>query len=265
MTPEQDPQTPSLSDTTSAVNNAPDTNYGFYGDVSADKRAALYKSLLDQQRSPGNLIAQGIGGLGDAFSALGGKSTDFQNQVAGVAAKNTENRIGAMDTQRGQKMQDMQANQEGQLNDPRSPLSSSMRSLFQANGMQVGSNMPGSLLLKISPDLGNFALKSATLGVQNKVAEGNIANQQLERTQAELNQKNTAEKQAADIANAKAERDQKQQEINTAADEKAATHYIVDHKAAMAARARLAQGSSGRSPIGQTIDHPSGAKITRIN
>src|ERR1019366_5792401 len=155
--------TPSLGDTSGAINGAPDTNYDFYGNTGSDQRAALYKQLLDQQRSPGNLIAQGIGGIGDAFSALGGKSTDFQDKARGISTENTANRIGQMDTQRTQKLQDLQGNQEAQLADSKSPMSRSLIASARSMGMNVGSNMPGNMILKIMGPAGDFALKKATV------------------------------------------------------------------------------------------------------
>src|ERR1019366_800730 len=168
--------TPSLGDTSGAINGAPDTNYDFYGNTGSDQRAALYKQLLDQQRSPGNLIAQGIGGIGDAFSALGGKSTDFQDKATGISTENTANRIGQMDTQRTQKLQDMQGSQEMQMNDPKSPLSQTLRNAANQAGMKVGSLMPASALMKLIPAFGVLGMKQARLGIQQQIANQTASN-----------------------------------------------------------------------------------------
>jgi hypothetical protein len=177
---EQPPTPPQLSDTASALNKTPDTNYDFYGNVGADKRAALYKQLLDQQRSPGNLIAQGLGGVGDALSALGGKSTDFQGQARDIAAKNTENRIGAVDTQRQQKTQDMNANIEMQMNDPNSRIAKSMQATLKSAGLNVPGGMPPSVMLKVAGPLGELAMKQATIAEMSQYHKAEIGQKQNE-------------------------------------------------------------------------------------
>jgi hypothetical protein len=147
----------------SALNKAPDTNYDFYKNVGSDQRAALYKQLLDQQRSPGNLIAQGIGGIGDAFSALGGKSTDFQDKAAGIASKNTENRIGAVDTQRQQKMQDLTGNEEAAMLDPKGPRSVAMREMLKSQNINVPSGMNAKTMLSTLGPIAEIAMAKAKL------------------------------------------------------------------------------------------------------
>jgi hypothetical protein len=172
------PTVPPISNVMQNLNQTPNTNYDFYKDIGADQRAALYKQLLEKQTSGGNMLAQGIGGIGDAIAnSYGGQHTNFQNEARDIAAKNTENRIGAVDTQRQQRMQDMQGNMEMQMNDPNSPMSQSMRKTLMAAGLQVPSGMPANIMLKISGPLGEFALKQATLGVQTQVANQNQVNQ----------------------------------------------------------------------------------------
>lgn len=156
--------TPQLSDVTSTLNKTPDTNYDFYGPLAADKRNALYQQLLEKQNGGGNMIAQGVAGLGDAISnSFGGQHNSFQNDTQNIAAKNTENRIGAFDTQRGQKLQDMQGSQEMMMSDPKHPYAQGLRSVLHSKGIAAPSGMSASLLLKIFPSLGEMALKEATL------------------------------------------------------------------------------------------------------
>lgn len=182
--PQDEPAAPRLSDVARNLNTIPDTNYSFYGDVGADQRAQLYKQLLDKQNSGGNLLAQAAGGIGDAISnSFGGQHNKFQDEAAGIAAKNTENRIGAMDTQRAQKLQDLQGNQEMVMNDPNHPIAKSMQQTLKAAGLNVPSGMPASVMLKVAGPLGDFALKKATIGVQEQVANQNQTNQVAQRRQ----------------------------------------------------------------------------------
>jgi hypothetical protein len=193
--------TPSISDTVSSLNSTPDTNYNFYGNVDADKRAALYKQLLDQQRSPGNMMAQAAGGIGDAISnSFGGQHNKFQDEARGIAEQNTTNRIGAMDTQRGQKLQDMQGNQEMMMNDPNSPLSVALRDAANKQlGMKVGSQMPASALLKVFPAFGQLAEKQQAMGIQQQIANQTGTHQKVEENIAKENTgiKANEEKRAA--------------------------------------------------------------------
>lgn len=213
------------------LNQAPPTDPSIYRGVSADQRAALMNSLLSKQSSAGGLLAQGAAGIGDAISnSFGHGGQHAMDDVQKTFQQNATNRTGAMDTQRQQKLQDMQANQEQQLNDPDSELTKSMQQTFKSAGINVPSGMPGSILMKISPDLGSLALKQATLGVQNKMADATIANQQ-------------------------AERGQKQQELSLGENKEAASHYILHPFDAAAARGRLAQGSAGQAPA----NHPQNA------
>jgi hypothetical protein len=221
--------TPSLSDTSAALNKAPDTNYDFYGNTGADQRAALYKQLLDQQRSPGNLIAQGIGGIGDAFSTLGGKSTNFQDQAQGIAAKNTENRIGSMDTQRQQKMQDMNANIEMQMNDPHSRIAKSMQATLKSAGLNVPAGMPPSVMLKVAGPLGELSFKQAQIEESRQYHGAEVANKRQGLAQQEWEYKTSHP-----ILNA----------IGNAMD---------------------SSGSpKGAPPIGQPVKHASGAVVTKV-
>lgn len=230
MPQSQPPATPSLSDTSSALNKAPSTNYDFYGDVGSDKRAALYKQLLDQQRSPGNMLAQAAGGIGDAISnSFGGQHNNFQNETRDIAAKNTENRIGAVDTQRTQKMQDMNANIEMQMNDPNSRIAKSMQSTLKSAGLNVPGGMPPSVMLKVAGPLGELAMKQATI--------------------AEM-----AQYHGAEVANKKQGLAQQEWEYKT-------SHPILN----AIGNAMDSSGSSkGLPPIGQSVKHGSGATITRI-
>lgn len=172
---------PSLSATASSLNQTPDTNYDFYGDVSADKRKALYDQLLKQQTNPGNIMAQAVGGLGDAISnSFGGQHNKFQDETRGIAEQNTANRIGAVDTQRQQKLQDLQGNQEMIMSDPNHPIAKSMQETLRKAGLNVPSGMPANVMLKVAGPLGELAMKQATLAVQQQIANQTGSHQKAE-------------------------------------------------------------------------------------
>jgi hypothetical protein len=237
-------QAPSIGDMTQSLNQTPPTDPSLYQGVSSNDRATLAQQLNQQQHSPSMLAAEGVGGIGDAITSAFGKSpTSSMKNIQDRAQANKVDQLGAMDTQRAQKLQDLQGNQEAQLADSNSQMSKAMRDTFKAAGIPVPDGMPGSIMMKIAPDIGNLALKQATLGIQNTVAEGNLANQQAERAQAKTAQQNTEVKQKADIANAQAERGQKQQELNKAADTEASKHWLAHPGLASEARARLSQGA----------------------
>lgn len=178
------PPTPSLSATTSALNKTPDTNYDFYKDIGSDQRANLYKQLLDKQTSGGNMLAQAAGGIGDAISnSFGGQHNNFQNETQNIAAKNTENRVGAMDTQRAQRLQDMQGSQEAMMNDPNHPFAKGMQAILRSKGVNVPSGMSANILLKALGPLGELAYKEAMLGVTEHKNKADIENKQSERKQ----------------------------------------------------------------------------------
>jgi hypothetical protein len=210
------------------------------------------------------LIAQGVGGIGDAFSAAGGKSSNFQDQAAGIASKNTENRIGAMDTQRGQKLQDLQGNQEAQLADPKSPLSRHIIASARAAGMNVGSLMPGNMVLKMMDSMGKFALEKATIaqtGEHYKAEEANYgAQRDLEgkKINATVANENAGRTQAA--ARTLSEQGPVQRITNMFPWTRSPENQVLRDTAAGGGQAAPAQ-----APMGQTVTHPSGAKITRIN
>lgn len=166
------PVVPDLMAASGNLNNIQPTNYDFYKDISADNRANLYKQLLAKQNSGGNLAASAAGGLGDAIAnSFGGQHTQFQKGITDAAATNTANQIGAIDTQRSQKMQDMSGNQEMMMNDPNSPISQSLRKAANAAGLQVPSMMPANVLIKVIPGFGDLAIKQSTMAIQKGQAE----------------------------------------------------------------------------------------------
>lgn len=177
---------PPLSDMATTLNQTPNTNYDFYKDLSADDRLALQKKLMAQQNSPRQMVAQGFAGLGDAISnSYGGKNTSFQKDVMANNELQQKKQLEAVDTARGQKSQDMQMTMEATGNDPNSPLSQSMRKTFNAAGLKVPSGMSANMLMKISPALGELAMKQATLGMQKMQIDATIGNQTaVRRTQA---------------------------------------------------------------------------------
>lgn len=162
--PPSAPLAPSLTQAAQTVKQAPSTDYSLYKGISAEDRANLYKQLLAQKASGGNLAVQGAAGLGDAIANSFGKGgAHAQDTVRKAQADNVENVIGGVDTQRQQKLQDVQGNQEAALNDPNSSLSTSMRQTLKGAGLNVPSGMSGALMLKIAGPLGELAMKQATL------------------------------------------------------------------------------------------------------
>lgn len=183
-----------LDQTMQNLNQTPATNYDFYKDISAEDRARLYKQLTTQQNGPGMLAAQGVGGVGDAITnSFGHGGSTAQNDIVAQAQKNKEDQLGAMDTQRSQRMTDMQGNQEMMMNDPNHPISQAMRSMLQGQGINVPSGMNANLMMKALGPLGELAMKQATLAqtaAHNKTEEDiqrQIANQTGTHQKAEEN------------------------------------------------------------------------------
>lgn len=186
---------PPLSATAATMNQTPDTNYDFYKDVGSDQRAALYQQLLDKQNSGGNLMAQAAGGIGDAISnSFGGQHNNFQNEAAGIAAKNTENRIGQVDTQRAQKLQDMQGNQEMMMNDPKGPFAEGMRAILKSQGVPIPSGMSAAIMLKALGPLGELSYKQAMMGMQAPKITEEINRSKASTTNQETERRHNAAK-----------------------------------------------------------------------
>lgn len=181
---------PPMDDVMTSLNQTPPTNYDFYKDISSDDRAKLYQQLLQKQHTgAGNVVASGLAGLGDAISnSFGGQHNTYQKNVMDNAAANTNAQIGAMDTQRTQKLQDLQGNQEAMLSDPNSPISMSLREAANSMGLKVASGMPASVLIKVVPGFGDLANKQSMMSIQkgqadeaarhNRVSEGLTASNQ---------------------------------------------------------------------------------------
>ncbi len=158
---------PPLSAVASSLNNVPDTNYDFYKGVGPEERMALYQKLQAQKQGPGGMIAQGLGGIGDAISnSFGGQKNTFQKDILGQQDKRMGQELEAFDTQRAQKREGMQANQEAMMNDPNHPLSKGMRAILKSRGVNVPSGMNANVLLKALGPLGELAYKDAMLGFQ---------------------------------------------------------------------------------------------------
>ncbi len=162
----QEAGAPPLREVASNLSSMPDTNYDFYKDLGQDQRMALFQQLQTQKRSPGALVAQGLGGLGDAIAnSLGGQHTTFQNDIVADRDKRQEQELGAFDTQRAQKMQGMEAGEQMKMNDPKHPYAQSLREVLKSKGISAPSGMSASILLKIFPALGEMAYKDATLNL----------------------------------------------------------------------------------------------------
>lgn len=175
-------QSASLQAITAALSKTPDTNPNIYQGMTADDRLALQKQLMSKMSSGGNLIAQGLGGIGDAVSnSFGGKNTNFQQNIMKNNQQQMENSLNAVDTARAQRLQDVQGNQQAQLSDPNSAMSQSMRKTLQSAGLKVPSGMSGDIMLKVAGPLGELAMKQATLGLQQQQVNNTTANQNSER------------------------------------------------------------------------------------
>lgn len=179
------PTVPPLNAVAASLNKTPDTDYNFFKNLSAEDRAALQQKLIEQQNSAPSMVAQGLAGLGDAISnSYGGRNTSFQKDVMANNEAQQAKQIGAFDTQRTQKLQDMNANMEMQANDPKSPLSQAMQRIAKSQGVPVPSGMPASMMVKVLGPLGELAMKQATMELQKQTTQ---AQQEIAR-QGQRNQ-----------------------------------------------------------------------------
>jgi hypothetical protein len=175
MTP---PPAPSpLSQAAGAAQSLPPTNPSIYQGITADQRASLMNQLLAQKASPGGLAASGVAGLGDAISnAFGKGGQNAQGAVRQAQAQNVEQRIGTVDTQRAQRMQDLQANLAQQENDPSSAYSNGMRQFYsQLTGKTFPSGISASMMKSAFPDYAKIfdsQLQAATQQGAQKVEAG---------------------------------------------------------------------------------------------
>lgn len=232
--------TPPLNDVATSLNKTPDTDYSFFKNgLSADDRLALQQKLIEQQNSGPSLIAQGLGGLGDAISnSYGGKNTTFQKDIAANQQGMAKNVLEGVDTARTQKLQDMNANMEMQGNDPKSPLSLSMQKIVKSQGVNVPSNMPANMMLKVLGPLGELAMKQATMEQQKQLT---MAQQEIAR----------------------------QGQHNQATEALAKTGMVdrllhPDEVAALKKNAGLAPADHGVPDLGQTFNGGKVLKVTRI-
>lgn len=163
---------PPLNAVASSLNTIPDTNYDFYGSVGDDERKALYDSLQAQARSPQAVVAQGLGGIGDAIAnSFGGQNRSFQKDIMAMQEGDRAGQLQAFDTQRAQKREGMQASQDMMMNDPNSPTAQSLRKVLKSKGINAPSGMSASVLMRIMGPLGEMAMKEATLGIQGAQLE----------------------------------------------------------------------------------------------
>lgn len=165
-TPIPQPQTPSIGQVSQQLNSTPPTDYNFYKDISAEDRAKLYQQLTERQKSPGSMIASGLGGLGDAIArSYGGQNTNYQKDIMANQEAQKQGAVGAMDTQRQQKMQDLQGQMAMQKADPKSPVSQGYRQMFkQITGKQPGSNMSAAMIESTFPEYAKIIDAQLTAG-----------------------------------------------------------------------------------------------------
>jgi hypothetical protein len=166
----QTPQQPGLSQVAQNVRNMPPTSPSIYQGISADDRANLMKQLLAQKASPGNLAASGVAGLGDAISnAFGRGGQHAQQDVRNAQNQNISNQIGVMDTQRQQKMQDLQVQIAQQKQDPNSPVSNGYRHMYQ---MIYGKVPPSGLSAAMMEGFAPEITKAFEANTQKAIAGG---------------------------------------------------------------------------------------------
>lgn len=174
-----------IMQTGQAAQGLPPTNPNIYQDISADDRAAMLQKLLAQKSSAGSLATKGIAGLGDAITSSFGKTpTNAMGNIREQENQNINTRIGAVDTQRQQRMQDLQANLAQQENDPTSPYSQGMRQFYsQLTGKTFPSGISASMMKSAFPDYAKIfdsqltaatAQRGQTLGAQEKLATKSV-------------------------------------------------------------------------------------------
>jgi hypothetical protein len=144
-----------ISQAANAAQSIPPTQPGIYQGMTAQDRAALLQQLIAQKTSPGMLVAKGAAGIGDAITSAFGKApTNAMGNIKANEQQNIEQRVGAMDTERQQKMQDLQAGIAQQENDPSSSYSQAMRQMIVSlTGKQPGSQSSAAMLKGIFPDI----------------------------------------------------------------------------------------------------------------
>jgi hypothetical protein len=177
------PTTPNpISQAAQAAQKLPATTPNIYQGITADQRAALMQSLLAQKGSRANLAVKGVAGLGDAITSAFGKSpTNAMGTIQANENQNIANRVGAIDTQRQQRLQDLQANLAIQENDPTSAYSQGMRQFYsQLTGKQFPSGISASMMKSAFPDYAKIfdsqltaatAQRGQTVQAQEKAAE----------------------------------------------------------------------------------------------
>jgi len=133
----------------------PPTNPSIYQGITAEDRANLMQKLIAQKSSPGMLAASGAAGLGDAITSAFGKAPTYaQRNLRAAQEQNMEQRTGAMDTQRQQKMQDLQANIMEQENDPNSAYSNGARTFASSmTGKKFPSGVTAAQIKSLFPDI----------------------------------------------------------------------------------------------------------------
>lgn len=178
-----DPSAPNpITQAIMALKSAPDTNPNIYQGMTADDRLRLQQQLMSKMNSGGNLVAQGLGGIGDAVSnSFGGKNTHFQQDIMKNNQQQMDNSLAGIDTARAGRLQDIQGNQAAQMADPNGAIAQSMRKTLQSAGLKVPSGMSPEVMLKVAGPLGELALKQAQMAIQQQQVNATQANAQASR------------------------------------------------------------------------------------
>lgn len=165
----QAPQGPSLNQASQTAQQGSPTDYNFYKNMSAEDRNALYQKLTQQQHT-GGAIAAGVGGIGDAITNSFGRGNQHtQQQIMQNTEASKQGQLGAMDTQREQKMQDLQARMTMASSDPASPVSNAYRQMGKIiTGKTFPSGVSAAQIDKFMPLIG----KQLETSTQSYIAQG---------------------------------------------------------------------------------------------
>jgi hypothetical protein len=168
--PPPQPEPNPISHSAQILKQTPPTSPDIYAGIGAPDRAALAQQLIAQKTSPGGLIASGAGGLADAItSAFGKQPSNFQQNIRGAQNQAIEQRLGVMDTQRQQVLQDLQAKMAVQKVDPNSAVSQGYRQMYK---MVYGKTAPSGLSAAMMDSFAPEITKAFEANTQRAIAGG---------------------------------------------------------------------------------------------
>lgn len=121
-----------------------------------EQQLALSQALIKQRQSPGALGAVALGGIGDAISSVGGRSTNYMGNIQDQQNKLAGEQTSALEKAGSQNIQRTEANQKLDAMDPRSELSKVAQQtwgpLLAQNGFKPDqiANMPASSIAALT-------------------------------------------------------------------------------------------------------------------